>query len=168
MTSMGLCSLIRTGVVKCSGHVRGPRAAAPTSAHAACFSLFKPATQVAHACARARRPDSGGGDLQERLARDAELQRALAVSQRVGRLLLKAEAGELALVDELAAELLQSESRCAATALTAAALLGPKGAAGSVGPASHKLAAYGNGGAATGVQHRKSVAGKQFCQAVTV
>ena len=77
------------------------------------------------ACARARRPDSGAGDLQERLARDAELQRALAVSQRVGRLLLKAEAGELALVDELAAELLQNESRCAPNALAAAKLLGP-------------------------------------------
>ena len=72
-----------------------------------------------------RRPDSGAGDLQERLARDAELQRALAVSQRVGRLLLKAEAGELALVDELAAELLANESRCAPDAPAAAKLLGP-------------------------------------------
>lgn len=77
------------------------------------------------ACARAHRPESGAGDLQERLAHDAELQRALAVSQRVGRLLLKAEAGELALVDELAAELLQNESRCAPPALTAAKIFGP-------------------------------------------
>ena len=76
------------------------------------------------ACARMRRPDSGANDLQERLAHDAELQRALAVSQRVGRLLLKAEAGELALVDELAAELLQNESRCAPTAHPAALFSG--------------------------------------------
>ncbi|KAK9845470.1 hypothetical protein WJX81_007338 [Elliptochloris bilobata] len=54
-------------------------------------------------------PGSGDADLQERLAQDSVLQCALAVSQRVGRLLLKAEAGELALVDQLAGELLQNE-----------------------------------------------------------
>ena len=76
-------------------------------------TLLAKHVRLCGACARARRPDSSAGDLQERLSRDAELQRVLAVSQRVGRLLLKAEAGELALVDELAAELLQNEYRCA-------------------------------------------------------
>ena len=54
---------------------------------------------------------SADADLEERLARDKALQRATAVSQRVGRLLLKAESGELALVDQLAQELLESEYR---------------------------------------------------------
>ena len=54
---------------------------------------------------------TANADLEERLARDEALQRATAVSQRVGRLLLKAESGELALVDQLAQELLESEYR---------------------------------------------------------
>lgn len=100
----------------------GVQGATPVFANKLSYVHF---TWLCGACARARRPDSGAGDLKERLARDAELQRALAVSQRVGRLLLKAEAGELALVDELAAELLQNESRWAPAALTAATLLAP-------------------------------------------
>ncbi len=64
-----------------------------------------------------RRPPSpsddttSDGDLEARLAEDSELRRALAVSQRVGRLLLKAEAGELALVDQLAQDLLAGRDR---------------------------------------------------------
>ncbi len=54
---------------------------------------------------------SSDGDLEALLAEDSELRRALAVSQRVGRLLLKAEAGELALVDQLAQELLAGRDR---------------------------------------------------------
>lgn len=90
------------------------------------------------------RPSSPSDDgLEARLAKDTQLQHALAVSQRVGRLLLKAEAGELALVDQLAQELLAGRDRRAArshsrgicrqrgTALPASA------PAGALGPALH-------------------------------